>query len=120
MCVSHLTLVFMCPRSLWAEPPPAASSARGPHWCASACNCSLHTRLPILLPPLQPVGCTTPGSKLLIEKRDVKGVVSSGMLCSAHDIGWSKEIDGVLVVLAEELDAGAACPEKAPKVSKGG
>ena len=68
---------------------------------------------------MQPVGMTTPGSGLKIEKRNLKGVDSFGMLCSAHDIGWSGSSDE-LVVLPEETEVGAPCPDKAPKVREGG
>lgn len=64
----------------------------------------------------QPVGMTTPGSGIKIEKRNLKGVDSFGMLCSAHDIGWSKQADGVLVVLPDDSEVGSAVPDKAPKV----
>ena len=62
---------------------------------------------------------TTPGSGLKVEKRTLKGVDSFGMLCSAHDIGWSKEADGKLVVLPEDVKVGAPCPDKPPKVRLG-
>eukprot|EP00798_Chlamydomonas_sp_ICE-L_P031196 gene31196-6343_t len=68
-----------------------------------------------------PVGCTTPGSGMVITERTLKGVESNGMLCSAFDIGWSKEADGVLVVLPEDdFYAGDKVPPKAPKAAKGG
>ena len=63
---------------------------------------------------LQGVGCTTPGSRMLIEEREVRGVPSSGMLCSAWDLGWVPEPDGVLVELPLDLMPGDLCPTDAP------
>ena len=63
---------------------------------------------------MQGVGCTTPGSRLLIEEREVRGVPSSGMLCSAYDLGWVAEPDGVLVELPLDLMPGDICPAEVP------
>ena len=63
---------------------------------------------------MQGVGCTTPGSKMLIEDREVRGVPSAGMLCSAWDLGWVPEPDGVLVELPLDLMPGDLCPTEAP------
>jgi len=57
-----------------------------------------------------------PGSGITISKTAVRGVDSFGMLCSAHDIGWSDKADGVLVVMPDETQPGDACPADPPKV----
>lgn len=64
----------------------------------------------------QPVGATTPGSGLKMERKSLKGVDSFGMLCSAYDCGWVGEPDGVLVVLPDEAEVGEPCPQQPPKV----
>jgi len=68
------------------------------------------------LVPLQGIGITVPGSGITISKTAVRGVDSFGMLCSAHDIGWSDKADGVLVVMPDETQPGDACPADPPKV----
>ena len=68
-----------------------------------------------MLVVLAPVGSTTPGSGMKIEKTALRGVDSHGMLCSAYDIGWTSEADGVLVQLPEEeCEVGEDCPEEPP------
>ena len=57
-----------------------------------------------------------PGSGITISKTAVRGVDSFGMLCSAHDIGWSDTADCVLVVMPDESQPGEACPADIPKV----
>lgn len=64
----------------------------------------------------QAVGSTTPGSGLAIERTVLRGVDSEGMLCSAYDIGWAPEPDGVLVQLPPGLQPGQACPQEPPEV----
>ena len=66
----------------------------------------------------QGVGVTTPGSGNAISKAAVRGVDSFGMLCSAHDIGWSDKADGQLVVMPEEAQPGDACPADPPQVGR--
>ncbi|GAB4816828.1 hypothetical protein N2152v2_003874 [Parachlorella kessleri] len=61
-----------------------------------------------------PVGATTPGSGIKIERASLRGVDSFGMLCSAHDAGWVSEPDGVLVELPEDAEVGEPCPQKPP------
>ncbi|KAL0036218.1 hypothetical protein WJX79_008552 [Trebouxia sp. C0005] len=61
------------------------------------------------------IGITVPGSGITISKTAVRGVDSFGMLCSAHDIGWSDKADGVLVVMPDETQPGDACPADPPK-----
>ncbi len=50
-----------------------------------------------------PLGTYIPGSKITLEKKPVRGVVSNGMLCSAAELQLSQDSDGIL-----ELDAGLA------------
>ena len=57
------------------------------------------------------------GSGITISKTAVRGVDSFGMLCSAHDIGWSNEADGVLVIMPDDAQPGDPCPADAPKVT---
>lgn len=64
-------------------------------------------------------GITLPGSGTTISKTAVRGVDSFGMLCSAHDIGWSAEADGVLVIMPDDAQPGDACPADPPKVNCG-
>ena len=65
---------------------------------------------------LQGDGITVPGSGITISRTAVRGVDSFGMLCSAHDIGWSDKSDGVLVVMPDDAQPGDACPAEPPKV----
>jgi hypothetical protein len=65
------------------------------------------------------VGCTTPGSGIKIERASLRGVDSFGMLCSAYDIGWVPEPDGVLAELPDDADVGEECPEEPPEVRAG-
>ena len=44
----------------------------------------------------------------------MRGVPSSGMLCSAWDLGWVPEPDGVLVELPLDLMPGDLCPAEPP------
>jgi translation initiation factor 5B len=68
-----------------------------------------------MLVVLAPVGCVTPGSGIKIEKALLRGVDSHGMLCSAYDIGWTEEADGVLVQMPEgDFEPGDECPEDPP------
>ena len=67
---------------------------------------------------LQGVGAQLAGSGLIIKKTAVRGVDSFGMLCSAHDIGWSDEADGILVEVPSSAEPGEPCPTEAPVVSK--
>ena len=65
---------------------------------------------------MQGIGITVPGSGITISKTGVRGVDSFGMLCSAHDIGWSHKADGVLVIMPDDAQPGDACPAHPPKV----
>ena len=43
-----------------------------------------------------PLGTYIPGSKITLEKKPVRGVVSNGMMCSAAELELSSESDGIL------------------------
>ena len=43
-----------------------------------------------------PLGTYIPGSKITLEKKPVRGVVSNGMMCSAAELELSAESDGIL------------------------
>ena len=58
-----------------------------------------------------PIGTYIPGSKITLEKKPVRGVVSNGMLCSAAELQLSSESDGIL-----DLDAGLADRVGAPYI----
>ena len=53
---------------------------------------------------------------LKVEKRNLKGVDSWGMLCSAYDCGWVPAPDDQLLVLPEDMEVGQPCPATPPKV----
>ena len=67
---------------------------------------------------MQAEGVKVSGSGITISKTAVRGVDSFGMLCSAHDIGWSSEADGVLVIMPDDAQPGDPCPADAPKVTR--
>ena len=46
---------------------------------------------------LAPVGCTLPGG-LKIKQAAIRGVDSSGMLCSEKELGFSEESNGILIL----------------------
>ncbi len=48
-----------------------------------------------------PLGTFIPGSKITLEKKPVRGVVSNGMMCSAAELELSSEADGILDLPAE-------------------
>ncbi len=50
-----------------------------------------------------PLGTYIPGSKITLEKKPVRGVISNGMMCSAAELELSDESTGIL-----ELDAALA------------
>ena len=62
------------------------------------------------------MGCTLPGSGQKIEKVTLRGVESLGMLCSAFDLGWLQEPDGVLIELPESVNKGAEISSQAVEV----
>ena len=43
-----------------------------------------------------PLGTYIPGSKLTLEKKPVRGVISNGMMCSAAELELSEDSDGIL------------------------
>ncbi|MGB4864575.1 MAG: phenylalanine--tRNA ligase subunit beta [Hyphomicrobium sp.] len=47
------------------------------------------------------LGTYIPGSKITLEKKPVRGVVSNGMMCSAAELELSEESDGILDLPAE-------------------
>ncbi len=48
-----------------------------------------------------PLGAYIPGSKITLEKKPVRGVVSNGMMCSAAELELSEESEGILDLPAE-------------------
>lgn len=48
-----------------------------------------------------PLGTYIPGSKMTLEKKPVRGVVSNGMMCSAAELQLSDDSDGILDLPAE-------------------
>ena len=48
-----------------------------------------------------PLGTYIPGSKITLEKKPVRGVVSNGMMCSAAELELSSESDGILDLPAD-------------------
>ncbi len=51
-----------------------------------------------------PLGTYIPGSKITLEKKPVRGVVSNGMMCSAAELELSSESDGI-IELGEDMAA---------------
>ena len=68
---------------------------------------------------LQGIGCHLAGSDADIEQVKVRGIDSSGMLCSAFDLGWVDEADGVLVELPAHAALGDECPSTPMEVRQG-
>jgi tRNA-binding EMAP/Myf-like protein len=64
----------------------------------------------LLFAPLQPAGCTTPGSAIRVEAAQVRGVDSSGMICSAYDLGWAEEPDGAPAFVPKSAPLGSSYP----------
>ncbi len=48
-----------------------------------------------------PLGTYIPGSKITLEKKPVRGVVSNGMMCSAAELELSSEATGIIELPAE-------------------
>ena len=46
----------------------------------------------------------------------MRGVKSFGMLCSAHDLGWSAEANGLAVALPSGMQPGQALGDTPPEV----
>ncbi len=51
-----------------------------------------------------PLGSYIPGSKITLEKKPVRGVVSNGMMCSAAELELSGESDGILDLPVEWVE----------------
>ena len=54
--------------------------------------CLLSLRISVFAP----LGTYIPGSKITLEKKPVRGVVSNGMMCSAAELELPGESDGIL------------------------
>ena len=55
-----------------------------------------------------PLGTYIPGSKITLEKKPVRGVVSNGMMCSAAELEFSEESEGIIELapeMAEQVGA---------------
>ena len=65
---------------------------------------------------MQGVGCTTPGSGILIKQASLRGVESFGMLCSAYDVGWLDKPDEQLLILPELAEPGQPVPAEPMEV----
>ncbi len=48
-----------------------------------------------------PLGTYIPGSKITLEKKPVRGVVSNGMMCSAAELELASDSEGILDLPAE-------------------
>ncbi len=48
-----------------------------------------------------PLGTYIPGSKITLEKKPVRGVVSNGMMCSAAELELSEDSEGIIELPAE-------------------
>lgn len=60
--------------------------------------------------PGQRVAVAPPGARvaqMLMQKRDIRGVTSAGMLCSAHELGIGDDAGGIMTLAADELASGA-------------
>jgi len=90
----------------------ASSSAATPSMTTCSCkhNLSCNTA--------QPAGCTTPGSAIRVEASQLHGVDSSGMICSAHDLGWSEEADSVPAFVPKSAPLGSPYPDEPFRVRK--
>jgi phenylalanyl-tRNA synthetase beta chain len=53
------------------------------------------------LVPYAPPGATLPGMADKLERRDIRGVTSEGMLCSPKELGLSADHSGILILDAE-------------------
>ncbi|MBT5373503.1 MAG: phenylalanine--tRNA ligase subunit beta [Rhodospirillaceae bacterium] len=59
-----------------------------------------------------PVGTTMPSGDLTLKKTKIRGVESSGMMCSARELGLGEDHDGI-IELADDLPVGASYVEAA-------
>jgi len=65
-----------------------------------AWNIKKGDRVPVALP-----GSILPQNKLVVEKREIRGVVSQGMLCAEDELGLGKDHDGIMI-LGDEAKLG--------------
>jgi phenylalanyl-tRNA synthetase beta chain len=65
--------------------------------------CGAPNARPDLVTIYAPLGTYIPGSGITLVPREVRGIVSNGMLCSAAELETAEDSDGIL-----ELDAGLA------------
>ena len=63
--------------------------------------CGAPNARPGLISVFAPLGTYIPGSKITLEKKPVRGVVSNGMMCSAAELELSDESAGILDLPAE-------------------
>lgn len=82
----------------------------------SCAQCEISLSSLIIFYYLQAPGCILPGSGQKIETATLRGVESSGMLCSAFDVGWSSSPDGVLIELPESATEGDKISREPMKV----
>ena len=66
--------------------------------------CGAPNARPGLVSVFAPLGTYIPGSKITLEKKPVRGVVSNGMMCSAAELELASESNGILE-LGEDLAA---------------
>ena len=72
--------------------------------------CGAPNARPGLTTVYAPLGTYIPGSGITLEPRQVRGVVSNGMLCSGAELKLSTESDGILE-LPDSLSVGASMAE---------
>ena len=58
--------------------------------------CGAPNARPGMISVFAPLGTYIPGSKITLEKKPVRGVVSNGMMCSAAELELPEESDGIL------------------------
>jgi phenylalanyl-tRNA synthetase beta chain len=66
--------------------------------------CGAPNARPGLVGVFAPLGTYIPGSKITLEKKPVRGVVSNGMMCSAAELELSDESTGI-IELSDEMAA---------------
>jgi len=72
--------------------------------------CGAPNARPGLTTVFAPIGAFIPGSGIILTPREVRGVVSNGMLCSAAELQTAEESDGILE-LSDSLPVGAGVAE---------
>ncbi|MEA1926531.1 MAG: phenylalanine--tRNA ligase subunit beta [Patescibacteria group bacterium] len=58
-----------------------------------AWNIKKGDKVPVALP-----GSILPQNKLVVEKKEVRGVVSNGMLCAEDELGLGKDYEGIMIL----------------------